>query len=590
MAQRNYKEFGAAVIYNSKDLKEAQELVKLLRNQKLRVWFAKDGIKFGEPIATAIGRAFRNTHYVLACIGPSGTSNYFAHFELSSAISMASSLSINLVPIYLGKNSRYSPENPPEELLQGVRSVDFRYHLETHDEFPALVRELKKNSRSMKGTSVKAANVKAKPADEQSSHVLIKDQTSELAAIVAGQLIDRGLNIGIGAHWPERVVPDSEDLSLEIVRKTLNLDSSMKLDKATHDQFRRAPLLAPEAAALAYSLARNYEDLAPSRLTEKFIAPRSLGEPQAFRSLAQLMQTVGQLSWSRISRAVVFTTNVDCSLERSFIKEGIPFVRIVFDLASGHFRRTEFAGARERDGAYELPGGSTEFVARPLDQISADRRRSYEYEFGENHDQYMRQIDGESAREIEDLFAKFVLTVEINNIIRDYDDQFGKNRDQISRSSVPELPVLAKLLGSHLVGSSAVVSCEQHYQLACLANNLSADVSEVISHNVNVLAGYCVFDPVFRLLFETILREPFRSARHSHRYALLPETDNSMEGHGALRHVVQNRIAGKILQEFQMGLYAGISPGKFFEQARKAVEKRKRGEWSGDAAERGLNP
>ena len=73
------------------------------------------------------------------------------------------------------------------------------------------------------------------------------------------------------------MIPDSEDISLEIVSRML------KLDDDTRAEFLRAPLLAPESAALAYSLAEGVAaDLAPKKVTQEFIAPRSIGEPKAF--------------------------------------------------------------------------------------------------------------------------------------------------------------------------------------------------------------------------------------------------------------------------------------------------------------------
>ena len=100
-----------------------------------------------------------------------------------------------------------------------------------------------------------------------------------------------------------------------------------------------------------------------------------------------------------------------------------------------------------------------------------------------------------------------------------------------------------------------------------------------MSHNVNLLAGYCLCDPVFRLLFETILRDPFRAARHNHQYALLPMTEAEERGHVALRRVVHASVAGETLRELAMSMHAGWDPATVFHRLRGAVETRAPSRW-----------
>ena len=69
------------------------------------------------------------------------------------------------------------------------------------------------------------------------------------------------------------------------------------------------------------------------------------------------MVEVAKTSTAAAPRAVVFTTNVDCALERAFIEAEAPFFRVVFDLDERRFHCTQFVAAERHGGNFILRGG-----------------------------------------------------------------------------------------------------------------------------------------------------------------------------------------------------------------------------------------
>lgn len=563
--------YDVVVLYNSRDNAQASDLVKALEQREVKVWFGEREIKFGDHVGTEISHALRDVRHVIVSVGPNGIDgDYFQKVEFSSILNMAAASKLKVIPIYVGQSNEYSPDDAPEPLLSGPRSIDMRQGVEAHEHLERLVEQLRTPPAKSEDPEEEGAADKkvAQDADEQRIEEMID-------GIVVRLEEQNGLMIGIGPHWSGFAMPDAEEVALDLLSRTLDWSAEDKT------RYRGAPLVHAETAALSFSLSRKFDqDVAADRIAREIIAPRSLGEPAAFTALARLMKEVGVKSRAEYGRAVVFTTNIDCAVERAFLKSGVPFTLVIHTLKSKKHRDRAFIVAdmpacrRDGDG-WRLSKDGTDYVARAVKQLTAEERESHSGAY----DQRV-PVDTSQNRAIS--LDDYIRTAELNRMLGRFMEENHEVIDQIAPRGVPETPVIVKLLGSHTVPGTALVSSEQHFQLAKVAERISPVSAHLIGTSACLIAGHCVCDPVFRLMFETILREHFVKgsvAEHNQRYALLPATGSDPVGVAALRRVVQGHVAGETPGQFNMRLESGVDPGAFFDRLRRKVAGMSDGTW-----------
>lgn len=564
----------AVILYNGKDIPCAKALVGELERLSLRVWFADRDLDYGDPIATEISRALAGTGYALVCIGAGGLSGYLRDVELSALLSMAARKKVKLVPIYVDLQSAFGPDNPPEvALLSGIRAIDCRRAgITGNAELSALAERVRaaagRGSGPVDGGSG-TEPVERSPAAGADVAPTAADRVSTIVGRIAQRLSDSGLVVAVGPYWPGNAIPRSEEVSLELLSQTLGWDSVKR------KLYGHAPLLPAETAALAYSLANDLQDRVAEEVARVALAPRSFGIPGAFIELARLMTTVARQSRAERGRAVIFTTNVDCALERAFVKEGLAFTAFVFDLGAQRYRRTAFPAAVAEGDARTMTSGGRRFGARGASQLSSDERDRYQRQYAN-----FVTRGGDAARtSIDD----FIHTLELNELLRAFDACAAEQVNEIGESEQREAPLLVKLLGSSLIRGSALVSSDRHYQLARSWEHLGNVAKAVLTEDAIIIAGYSLCDPVFWLLFDTLLRDAFRHASHNVRYALLPRVgDGNGNGNSdidALRRIVQAKVVSVPPPDLHLSLEANVDEAEFFRRLSSAVSSRPSSPW-----------
>lgn len=554
----------AVVLYNEADLHDAEELVAELERLKVRIWFAERDIPYGEPISSHLSSALEHTDHAILSIGVKGISGKMRDQEISALLQIAANRKVRITQIFVNRESPYGPDHGAHALLADRMAIDCRgTGISYNQALKTLATQILRGASASSGITTDSTA----PLATTSVPRLAPGPIERIIERITKRLHTSGLVVGIGPHWPGNAIPRGEDVSLELLQRTLGWD------EATRKLYAHAPLLHAETAALAYSLANDLQDLVAEEVTRIAFAPRSFGIPSAFLELATLMTAVGSQSRAERGRAVIFTTNIDCSIERAFLQQGLAFTTFVFNLSLQKYRRTVFPAAARDGERRALECNGEQFVAlgvNGLDGVALGRYRHQYAKFIANA--------GESTTTT---LSEFIHTLELNKLLRAFDARAGQDVDDIGAIDRPETPVVVKLLGSSMVEKSALVSSDRHYQLARLWERLGNVAKAAVTNDATVMAGYSLCDPVFWLLFDALLREPFRLSNHNVRYALLPRisTEGEAGDHNALRRIVQEKVLSVPPPELHMIVEANVDEGDLFRQLGQAVTSLSNSPW-----------
>jgi len=241
-------------------------------------------------------------------------------------------------------------------------------------------------------------------------------------------------------------------------------------------------LLLPIDLAGAYYAVRNTERRLETRLCDMVGARTRL--PRTHRQIARLLHRLGELETSgRLSRRchpptrLIVTTNIDLSMERALLLEGVPFVRLVQDRSGDKIVINEYQSAAVEDGVLTVRTGEDE---RKFKSTDADRFRDAIAELGREKVVY-----------------------------RDPDAGLGDSENPLRGLPLErfeERVLLYKFQGSEDVQRSCAISIDQHFRLlrAILEKNvIPLKITEYLSEGPVLVLGYSLLDPPFRMLFHT---------------------------------------------------------------------------------------
>lgn len=560
----------AVILYSDADLHEAEELVAALETLNVRTWFAKRDVLYGDPVSSRVAEALEHVDRAIVSIGANGLSGSLRDIEISALLSMAAIKKVKIIPIFVGPPPRQPASHhpdPPHFLLSGLRPIDCRETgIRGNAELKALATQILR-AAAPSSISADSGPLSSAPRATTSVPPLAPDPIERIIGRITKRLDTSGLVVGIGPHWPGNAIPRGEDVSLELLQRTLGWD------EATRKLYARAPLLPAETAALAYSLANDLQDLVAEEVTRIAFAPRSFGIPSAFLELATLMTAIGSQSRAERGRAVIFTTNIDCSIERAFLQQGLAFTTFVFNLSVQKYRRTVFPAAARDGERRALECNGERLVAQGVNGLDGAALDRYQHQYAS-----FIANGGESTTTT---LSEFIHTLELNKLLRAFDARAGQDVDDIGAIDRPETPVVVKLLGSSMVEKSALVSSDRHYQLARLWERLGNVAKAAVTNDATIMAGYSLCDPVFWLLFDALLREPFRLSNHNVRYALLPRisTESEAGDHNALRRIVQEKVLSVPPAELHMIVEANVDEGDLFRRLGQAVTSLSHSPW-----------
>jgi hypothetical protein len=172
-----------------------------------------------------------------------------------------------------------------------------------------------------------------------------------------------------------------------------------------------------------------------------------------------------------------------------------------------------------------------------------------------------------------------VRVVERNEIVIGYHEAFSAPDISLLEVLPSGRPVLVKLLGTHRIRRSCVISYDRFYQMAGIQGILPPALRTALSERASLLLGYDLCEPAFRLLFETILREPFAKAKHDRRYAVLQPSAEGATGWDAIADVVGSAIAGSYHNGLEMQIVANQTPAAFLAELKEQIAQPSHDPW-----------
>lgn len=619
---REYR-YQAVILYNGSDVEDAGALHEALIGKGIRCWFAFADLKLGDAILTEINKALSSSRTALICVGHNGLSDY-QEDEWNTVHTAVVAKRIRGIPVYIGRDNPIDPSTVDDMFLRGRLAIDLRQGLENNPNLDKLISVLQEEPEE--GAVGEPEAPPPPGAEEAPDAPDDPESVVKLTKSIADSLATKGLNILVGPTWPEPALPRTQDVALEMI------DDILQLSQETRAAFAAAPIIPPEQIALPVTLMENDAADARDRIVRRFIIPKSLGEPEVFCKLATLVRTAAAKSANtRGPNALVITTNVDLAIERALLKEGVGFTRLVFDLSGSSFWQATYADPKTENGRLTLSHDSTEMTEELIEDLSPEQldllRGWYladvpdsETEtpniqltmrpdstgltgdlIGEMTSDQMATLrhwyltDEPEEQTIEPGadrpepgtlppnkivdFETYVRTVKRNHLITEYHNSF-KSKITGGIDSLPVgRPVLVKLLGSYPINGSSLVSCDKHFEFAMQSDMLAKILQLALQQNTSIVTGYNLCEPVFRLLFEILLREPFGSAPHQRRWALLQAPEPVKNGSEQIHKSVYDKISRSYNGELKMALVADIAPKLFFERLQTAIDSREDNPW-----------
>jgi hypothetical protein len=79
-------EYDLFITYAHADKAVVHKLVQQLRDQKVRIWIDKDGLKPGDSLRDSISRSLDSSKYQLVVLSPAAMSSNWVHYELNSGM------------------------------------------------------------------------------------------------------------------------------------------------------------------------------------------------------------------------------------------------------------------------------------------------------------------------------------------------------------------------------------------------------------------------------------------------------------------------------------------------------------------------
>jgi hypothetical protein len=524
----------AILLYSMQDLETARELHRTLRAQGFRVWFADEDWQPGKLLSREINTALERSSVVLLCLGGTGVGNYQG-WETSASITGATQGQFQLIPIYLPGFSADVFKIWP--MVREIRPIDLRDGLQNRLEIGKLVAALAA-SRSRAPENPPQDAHSAASAATAPPIVRLVSADAEITSL-AQTAIQHGVTFFVGP-----TVPDRHDLAVvnpEAIAADLLCDLGLMDPARTKGGLIDHIMMAPHAAFL-FTLKKG--GIAAKEITRR-LALRSVGEPATYvrmaETLKQLVQLpifaepgaadppVGDVNPNEKRKLTIVTTNVDVALERSLLKVGLPFSRVVLHRHDSRLLACTFTAVEHHpDGRLTITGDGKRATTRRFDELAAKDQAWLK----ENYVQL-------STTELP--FERFFKSYEVNRAIREVWSQARI----ITGAEVLSLqePILIKVHGSYDVADSSIICADHYFETSRRSPELVSSFGPILGHAAALMIGYTLTEPEFIHLYQTWLRHPFELSSSSARVAMLDPSARPLDG--------QDRIYQLLVEEMQ---------------------------------------
>jgi hypothetical protein len=501
--------------HNSKDKEPVKQIATALRTHGLNPWLDDSEIRPGTPFQVSIGDALQKCRSVAVFISPNNMGRW-QEPEVQIAIDQQMHRKISVMAIFLpGVPDEIINELPP--FLRINRWVDYRKGVEDEDGLYYL-------RWGITGEKPQREEVEAPlipPGSEVPKLSQIDTAVSNLAQPLRSQNIT--FFLGPGVSYREQL---NSMRACDIAHELL---VDLQIIPKTYDE-----LLPPvDVAGMYYAVNRGDQ-----RLEDK-VVELMLDSSQAITSTHERLATLLKLLTNRPNRRMlakrqhlIVTTNIDVLMERSLLRAGIPFTRIVQHRSAQQININQYGFVQLVEGkVIQLPPepGQGKPVEIELDDF-------------EKLDSVIESYGKRIERETEGITP------------------FGKS-NQLNALNVQEMtePILYKFLGSQDIPNSSVLSTSHYFEFARRVfqqNCIPEQIIEIIGNSNLLFIGLWFMDPDFRLTY-SLLRKALEITRFF-RYAL---------------QLTPDRFKGDVYRKMEIGIWESIKDTGMLQLGIKTVEE-----------------
>ena len=537
--------------HNLRDQSLAIQLNDRICQEGLTTFLAQDQLHRNpaQGVHAACYEALSVSQVMLVCIGPSGIGPS-QEIEITTGFQLEAEGSLEIIVVLLGNATR--DKIPPNySSLRAKLPYVFPDQVSTPG-IKRIIQYLKTRSDEEED------HAPPEPGDTR------YDQEAEK---VAEELVDtivlNGLTVFVGSLWPER---DRKAVfnPNEVAHKLLK-----EIDIPVPDPDR---VMALDRAALCYTIARG-RDRAGGEKAEREILSNvnntfSLVNPEAYGALSTLAKRFSERDqdepldeYGGTPPFVIVTTNVDRLLERCFVKQQVPFLRLVAR-SNGDFEQMLFQNIvgindeRTRietrlEDEDEIANGPKITETTPYDRDALERPGR----LGERFRLRQAVLTDQTPQQIwQDLQVDYAIYEHARKVRRIYKGDSEKaHKMERLRAKCAELgiPILFKVFGCVDSDAEWAFSISRMFQFSRNPLWIPQDMRTTFGRTASLFLGYSPVDACFVHLYEQVLTELFENNVNRRRVLICPSRigpkDGPREVDTVLMQTLHNRSDNRFL-------------------------------------------
>lgn len=482
------RRFDVFLCHNLRDKYFVVPFVERLTHDGYNVWLDDVQLAAGGSLTAQVDSAIQNCRAAIVVIGANGAGEFQRHEEIARLVAASD---MPVVPV-LAAGAAQSDAELLGRLFPEKLYANFA---QSHpDPFPAAEWTKLRNGLGPPQKKPSLPSATATGAAE------VDAQASALASGVA----NGSLSVFLGTTWRDGLEndhhPDTEELAAFLLKEAAR-DSEPPAEYV--------PSL--EEAARIFELMRGTREL-DDVAVGRFVNPRTTLPSERFDRIASMLAEMGELRVQRENGTrrsltkpiVIYTTSIENRLERSLIRKGTPFVRLVVHRGGEAVTASAYVELIETASGIELKSPSG--ASRLLNFSDVRRTRMQELE-----DQRKLMIDALHAQGVpEDRFPDLEHVAEVlplSKLLADPAFEIDPRSldNEALRQSLPKVCIV-KLVGASGIPNSFAMTTGRVLALGDLEEKLPDIFGTVLQNDPRVFFGFSPAEQMFQNIHHAFLR------------------------------------------------------------------------------------
>ena len=543
------------ICHNTLDKVFVRNLSLRLKAQGYAVWLDEEQLVPGKTLDEVIEPALENARALIVVMGANDWGGYQLEREVTK---IRERTEASLVPV-LAPGATELDARRLREAFPGVTYLDLSTQPVDHI------------SVSLFGQLTTALGAPQR-SNERSNSIRSSDDEIERHARGFVRSVGRNssLVVFLGDTWRDDTKsdynPDIEELG-EVLFKAMHASNAL-------DSYPKALRPQTNEVARIYKLIYGSDKLEEAAI-DNFVDARTAVNSPRYDRIAALVKELSELSIRAASAGrsklkqkssdpfLLLTTNIDLRLERSLIKVGTPFMRVVVERGGEKYRVSAFSDVKtlaDKGFALQSMDGQVRSFSReetitPDVQSALPQRREEVI-----HELREQGVPEEFFPREADIFQSYRLGAILN------DEAFEVSSDVFDNvAELKRLPntIIVKLLGSSGVDESAALTSSEQLRLVEFQRNMPALFKRLVKNEPVFFFGFSPADYMFQKLHYVFLREALNSSEGKRTVAVFEGFAEATDLRGHMERLVDIESLNDALQD-QIGVNALVTPANKF--------------------------